>query len=188
MKYNEILDRIDLQIPFELKDVIKTYKLVQWDPVGQIWHCSIEKIAEIIQVYEYMGGKLIDSSTHPNPLKIKLNDRRQNGIFSTDIQLLVKFDYQQTDQFIGTVDVNFVYDTNIINALKQLHPCLRSYNQFTHIWTIDILALPQFLIDLEPYKYTTYKLETPKKWTILEQLNMKSHSNHYPQYHSYHLL
>ena len=139
LKYNDSLNRIELKIPFELKDAMKTYKLFQWDPSCQIWHCSVERVAEVTQMYEYMGGKLVDFSSHPNPLKVILNERRLKGICSTDIQLLVTFDYQQADQFIGTVDVKFLYDTNIINALKQLHPCLLSYMILLNIWKMILM-------------------------------------------------
>lgn len=55
---------------------------------------------------------------------------------------------------IGSVLVTFLYDAEVVSALKMLSPVQRSYNPSTKAWTVDILALPELLDHLQPLEYS----------------------------------
>ncbi len=46
---------------------------------------------------------------------------------------------------LGTMDVTFLYNADIVAAIKQVPPNQRSYNPTTKVWPVDLLALPDLL-------------------------------------------
>lgn len=54
---------------------------------------------------------------------------------------------------IGKIDITFLYDTDLVMALKMLPPTQRSYEPSSKTWSIDLFALPDLLEHLTPLGY-----------------------------------
>ena len=52
-------------------------------------------------------------------------------------------------QKIGRVIVTFVYNADVVAAIKQLPPIQRAYDATTRAWPVDLLALPELLSHLQ---------------------------------------
>lgn len=124
-----------------------------WNPSLKCWTCPLESLPDSIALFEFMGRSVDDS------LKKRANEIEASygGSSASDaIKLAIELDLIEQEQdddgssSIGSVLVTFLYDADVVSALKMLSPVQRSYNPETKAWSVDILALPELLEHLEP--------------------------------------
>lgn len=143
-------------------EAVKTIAGRQYDKLSRSWKCPIESFPECLRLFQFMGGNLSkeiiviakelchqaerDEVTAIN-LLFQIVD-----IMKADSNEFSLFDLVLRTQNFGHIVITFIYNTKIVQTLKQIHPDLRTYNSITKEWTINILAtadLCEYLIDID---------------------------------------
>ena len=160
----------NLQVISAIKEHIKGR---QWNPnIGEkgCWTCPLESLPEAIALYEHMG-RTPDTALKERARRIK---SIYGGASASDaIKICARFSLEKAndeerlcidghnDVSFGSASLTFLYDANVVEALKMLPPKLRSYNPTSRSWTIDLLALPLVLSFFSPLGYLpSNKLKT----------------------------
>lgn len=72
-------------------------------------------------------------------------------------QSTVNHDGGSDELSLGSITASFLYDVDVVAALKMLPPTQRSYDPLKKEWKIDLFALPSMLEHLEPLGYKAEK-------------------------------
>jgi hypothetical protein len=151
-------------------DAIKQYIPGRtWNPNSKKWSNPIESLPDAIELYEYMGRTPNESlkkrakevikacgGTNPTeiitlPVHLDIHNTGENQKQHGETISLTE---NTTSTRLGTVNVQFMYNSDIVSAIKNLPPTQRSFNPVTKQWPIDLLALPELLEHLEPLGYS----------------------------------
>ena len=137
------------------------------------WTCPLESLPEAIALYEHMGRKA-DSDLKKRAAEI---EKAFGGASASDaIKMIIRFSLDEhlahhdqassTDSSqilaepepsFGSAKLTFLYDAEVVSALKMLPPSERSYDPPTKAWTIDIMAVPAAINHLGTLGYTPSK-------------------------------
>lgn len=151
-----------------------------WNPslgIKGCWTCPLESLPDAIALYEFMG-RTADESLKKRAKEIEesFGGTSASDAIKLAIQLSLKrqatADGNDAVNSIGSVLVTFLYDAEVVSALKMLSPVQRSYNPSTKAWTVDMLALPELLEHLEPLGYTpsTHLVDVANSCSDLQNL------------------
>lgn len=137
-----------------------------WNPQMKCWTCPLESLSDAIALYEHMGREVDPSlQQRAKELTQTLGTAASDAIqMSIQLQVLAKATNDDDDDdddsvssspaaTIGSVQVKFLYDADVVASLKKLSPLQRTYDPATKIWTLDVLALPELLEHLQPLGY-----------------------------------
>eukprot|EP01114_Cavostelium_apophysatum_P013302 TRINITY_DN3190_c0_g1_i1.p1 TRINITY_DN3190_c0_g1~~TRINITY_DN3190_c0_g1_i1.p1 ORF type:complete len:415 (+),score=84.17 TRINITY_DN3190_c0_g1_i1:39-1247(+) len=126
--------RNEAQVIFEydhvLVDAIKEYvKGRRFDQYSKSWFVPFESLDELVELLRYMGVFV--------PLLIAqiAKDHKQKG----DVITLA------ISPMENDIEVDFLYNPDIIASIKQIHPRRRTWNDRTKKWTVSLKALPDLL-------------------------------------------
>jgi hypothetical protein len=127
----------------------------QWNPIAKKWTSPVEGLPDAIALYKHMGReadeslkkrakKIVEACGGANPnelisLSLTLKDMKSNNILPVET--------------LGKVSVKFMYNAEIVDAIKNLPPSQRSFDPTLKVWPIDLLALPDLLEHLLPLGY-----------------------------------
>lgn len=139
-----------------------------WNPGMKCWTCPLESLPDAIALYAFMGRQ-VDESLHERAKELT----ESLGSSSSDsIQMSFQLSSEANSATIGQILVKFLYDADIVAALKKLSPLQRSYEPSSRIWTVDLLALPELLEHLHGLDYNpSDKLqEVAKSCETVQQL------------------
>ncbi len=123
------------------------------------WTSPLEGLPDAIALYQHMGRTPSDEI-----LKRAKEIEETLGPSASDSMKLViqvclrsllqpKDGSEETGLSIGTVDVTFIYDAEVVMALKMLPPTQRTYEPSSKTWSIDLFALSDMLNHLTPLGY-----------------------------------
>lgn len=167
----------DLKVMEAIKTHIKGRAWNKSIGVKGAWTCPLESLPEAIALYEHMGRKA-DSGLKRRAAEI---EKAFGGASASDaIKMVIRFsldehladaerqvkssststtDIQppQPEPSFGSAQLTFLYDAEVVSALKMLPPSQRSYDPPTKTWTVDILAIPSSLDHLSTIGYTPSK-------------------------------
>jgi len=137
-----------------VKDAIKEHiKGRRWDPnvgVKGSWVCPLESLSVCIALYEHMG-RTADSDLKKRAEQIQ---NSYGGNSAADaIKLTIQFSFSVKDTSFGNVNVSFLFDADIVDAIKMLPPPARNYDHETKSWNVELQALPDLLEYLESLQY-----------------------------------
>ena len=148
-----------------IKAIKENIKGRVWNPsigIKGCWTSPLESLPDAIALYEHMGR----SASAELKLRAKeIQEKFGNSSASDAIKMVVRIhsskpegaDNVEAVPMLGSVAVTFLYDADIVSALKMLSPTQRTYNPATKAWSIDILALPDLLEILMPLGYSASK-------------------------------
>lgn len=134
----------------------------QYDPGLKEWSCPIETLPTAIALYKHMGRTpdaslvsrskaIVRSCAGADPkdvitLTVRLDQCEQSSSNNNN-----NSNSEQQNKTIGTVGVKFLYNADIVSAIKCLPPGQRSFDPATKVWSISLMALPELLlVHLEP--------------------------------------
>ena len=148
-----------------IKAIKENIKGRAWNPsigIKGCWTSPLESLPDAIALYEHMGRS---ASAELKRRAKEIQDKFGNSSASDAIKMVVRIysskpegsDNADAVPMLGSVDVTFLYDADIVSALKMLSPTQRTYNPVTKAWSIDILALPDLLESLMPMGYSASK-------------------------------
>ena len=165
---------------FELVvEAVKTITGRQYDSNCKHWTCPLTSLLEAIRLYEYMG-RVVEPA-----LKSRAAQYTSCGLSASNAVLAVhipKFsedvnDYSRhmyADQSYGSgkedfqhnwsmgfIRVTFEYDTDLIAAIKGLHPNLRDYGDNPPHWKIHLLMMPSLLNCMAQLGYSNHSVVPP---------------------------
>ena len=157
-----------------------------WNPTIKCWTCPVECLPDAIALYEHMGRQV------DKELQRRAKDLTEtSGLTSDSIQMFIRLQNQQEGEqlhalppnsssplesglstTIGSIQIQFLYDADIVSSLKKLSPLQRTYDPATKTWTTDVLALPELLEHLGPFGYVPNQQlkELAKSCTIIQEL------------------
>ncbi|CAE8646879.1 unnamed protein product [Polarella glacialis] len=126
----------------------------RYDAVAKTWKCPLESLPSAIALYEHMG-RTVDAELKRRAAEVKSTCGGASS--SASIRLLIELQgsgsVAEGSVKVGSCAVSFNYDAEVVAAIKQLPPSLRSYEPAVRLWHIDVLALPELLEVLGPLGY-----------------------------------
>ena len=163
--------------PLAIRAIKEHIKGRAWNPnlgVKGCWTCPLESLPDAIALYEFMG-RTIDESMKKRAKEIQesFGSASASDAIKLSIQLALKGqEAANATNSIGSVVISFLYDADVVAALKMLSPVLRTYDPTSKSWTIDILALPELLEHLEPleYKPSAHLVEVANACSVLQNV------------------
>ena len=156
----------NVQVIQAIKQYIKGRR---WDTsIGRkgCWTCPLESLPDALDLYEFMGREASDelkqrskeikskyggsSASDVIKLLIQLPLDKWKGNNSTIIDGSDDNECHDGDWLFGKIAITFLYDADVVSAMKMLAPTQRTYEPSSQTWTIDLLGLPSLLEHLLP--------------------------------------
>ena len=150
-----------------IKAVKENIKGRAWDPnIGAkgCWTSPLESLPDAIALYEHMGRSASDElKKRSKEVQEKFGGSSASDAIKFVVEISLdklknggKMDVEDNASF-GSITTTFLYDADIVSAMKMLAPTQRTYEPTSKAWKIDLLALPTLLENLLPFGYNAPK-------------------------------